>query len=247
MRNEATIPFDEIDAEAERVAEALYNGTFEGAIDEKMVKLIAEKLLQAIEEGYGQTFDSVTENTPDFEMMKNLEKNVYQFSAAKNYQQLKTLTLALKDSEGNIISFADFKKIAAQINDQYNKVWLQTEYDTAVGSAQMAGKWVSFAAEAVLEYATAGDERVRESHALLDGIRKLKTDDFWNKYYPPNGFRCRCNVIESTSDTETPDGEIQKPPVPEMFQVNLAKRGLAFPPKHPYYIGVPKSVLKQAS
>lgn len=238
--------FDEIDKEAERVAEAIYNGTFDGTVDESMVKLIADKLMIAIEEGYGMSMADL-EPGPDLEMMKNLETNVYQFAAAKNYQQLKTLTLALKDADGNIISFADFKKIAAQINDQYNKVWLQTEYDTAVGSAQMASKWVSFAQDAMLEYTTAGDERVRESHALLDGIRKLKNDDFWNKYYPPNGWKCRCSVLESTVDTETPDSNIQKPPVPEMFQVNLAKHGLAFPPKHPYFKGVPKSVLKNAA
>jgi SPP1 gp7 family putative phage head morphogenesis protein len=235
-----------LDDQVTSIAEAIYNGTFTGDIAPDMTKLVAEKLLDAMFEGYGKNLSDMEYGDPDWKMIENLQRNVYHFSGAKNYQQLKTMTLALKDSEGNIVSLSDFKQIALQINNQYNLDWLSAEYDTAVGSAQMAGKWVGFEDDAILEYSTAGDERVRESHALLDGIIKPKNDAFWNKYYPPNGYRCRCNVIESTSTKVTPDSAIQKPPVPEMWQTNTAKAGLLFPKTHPYYKGVPKSVLKEA-
>lgn len=42
------------------------------------------------------------------------------------------------------------------------------------------------------ELTTAGDERVRASHAEMDGVRYPKNHPFWKKYFPPNGWRCRC-------------------------------------------------------
>lgn len=46
------------------------------------------------------------------------------------------------------------------------------------------------------EYATAGDDRVRPEHAILDGVRRPKDDAFWSVNMPPNGYNCRCTVIE---------------------------------------------------
>jgi hypothetical protein len=45
-------------------------------------------------------------------MLANLQTDVYHFSAAKNYQQLKSLTGALVDDDGKVRSFSDFKKAA---------------------------------------------------------------------------------------------------------------------------------------
>lgn len=44
------------------------------------------------------------------------------------------------------------------------------------------------------EYSTAGDERVRASHAELEGVRYPKDHPFWNRFAPPNGWRCRCTL-----------------------------------------------------
>lgn len=41
------------------------------------------------------------------------------------------------------------------------------------------------------QYVTAGDERVRDSHADLDG-KIFKAGD--PQYYPPVGFNCRCKA-----------------------------------------------------
>ena len=38
------------------------------------------------------------------------------------------------------------------------------------------------------------DTRVRATHRKLHGIIKHKDDPFWEKNYPPNGWRCRCFV-----------------------------------------------------
>lgn len=44
------------------------------------------------------------------------------------------------------------------------------------------------------EYTTAQDERVRESHAMLDGVRYPKNHKFWKTAAPPNGWNCRCGL-----------------------------------------------------
>jgi SPP1 gp7 family putative phage head morphogenesis protein len=44
-------------------------------------------------------------------------------------------------------------------------------------------------------YRTVGDNRVREEHVKLEGVTLPKDDPFWKKYYPPNGWSCRCTVI----------------------------------------------------
>lgn len=46
------------------------------------------------------------------------------------------------------------------------------------------------------EYVTVGDDRVRPGHAALDGLRLPKDDPRWNEIMPPNGWNCRCSVIE---------------------------------------------------
>lgn len=45
------------------------------------------------------------------------------------------------------------------------------------------------------EYSTAGDERVRPEHKLLDGMRYPKNNRIWEMYAPPNGWMCRCTLI----------------------------------------------------
>jgi len=235
--------------EAKRIAKLIYNGKLkEGDIDPKLATLVAEKLKEAIMEGFGKNLTDLDPGNPDYEMLKNLEKNVYAFSAAKNYQQLKDMTRALSDESGNIRTFTEFRNIVQNINYQYNADWLQTEYNTAINSATTASRWVEFEQNKesmpLLEYVTAGDDRVRPEHQELNHVKKNIDDPFWDMYYPPNGFNCRCTVDQLTSGAETPDHKIKYPEVTPMFQVNLAKQGLAFPANHPYFDGVPDEVLQ---
>lgn len=43
-------------------------------------------------------------------------------------------------------------------------------------------------------YSAVNDRRTRLSHAALHGKVVRADDPFWDKFYPPNGFRCRCTV-----------------------------------------------------
>lgn len=220
-----------------------------GDIDTKLLTVIGRTIENSVSTGLGAGFATVDYSTPDAAMLQKLTADAWHFSAAKNYQELRDFTLALKDENGRARSFADFKKAANKINDKYNDTWLRTEYNDAINSSTMAGKWSQFQENAedmpFLIYTTAGDSNVRDDHRKLDGIIRKMIDDFWRKYYPPNGHRCRCGARQSPSSTANETENIPNVDIPEMFQTNLAVDGKVFPKGHPYYKGVPQKVLEE--
>jgi SPP1 gp7 family putative phage head morphogenesis protein len=240
--------------EWQELIDSIFNGLVEaGTIDIPTTLIAAKKYTEAISSGYGKSFDKIEYNSPDYNAMAHLERNVYQFSAAKNYQTLRQLTSLIY--EGNRQrSYQEFRREAVQLLDTWNDTYMRTEYDLAVASSQMASKWQGFKEAALggdkvlLQYSTVGDRRVREAHAALDGVIKDMNDPFWATYYPPNGYNCRCSVVERLDSThaQTPDKDIVHPNVHKLFRINLAEKQLAFPPDHPYYTGCPKHILAEA-
>ncbi len=233
----------------EDLVNKIHKGIIEtGMIDKATAEHTAQRLLAGLFDGYGNTLENIDYDTPDFEMLSHLSRNVYQFSAAKNYQQIKSLTEALMDGE-RIRSFSEYKIEAAKILKEFNQAWLETEYNAAIAGGQMAAKWVGFEAGAddmpSLQYRTVGDSRVREEHKLLDGVVKGIYSSFWKTYYPPNGWNCRCSVIQLPHKAqETPDKNIVYPDIPKMYRVNLAQKRLVFPEGSAYFIGLPKDIRK---
>ena len=106
---------------------------------------------------------------------------------------------ALVGSDGNIKPFEQFYKEVSAIHDRYNRHYLRAEYNFVHASAQMAARWEEFAADGDdynLQYRTAGDNRVREEHRALDGVTLPFSDPFWEEFLPPNGWNCRCSVVQ---------------------------------------------------
>ena len=239
--------------QAEKIARGLYDGTITtGSIDPVMTKLVAEELRKAVIEGFGKDLPKINYGTPDYKMLASLEMNVFHFSAAENFQMLKSMSMALRDENGQLRNFKDFKKEAEKIAGAYLNKNLKTEYETAVASSQMASKWVEFeknkSTAPWLRYDTVGDSKVRPEHKKLDGIIKSVDDPFWQIWYPPNGWGCRCDVTQLIHGAETRSDQIQFPDnVPPMFQTNMAKDGIVFPDKHPYYTGLPEELKKKAA
>jgi SPP1 gp7 family putative phage head morphogenesis protein len=225
-------------------------GLTEGEIDVALTKYFSHTLFNGVQTGYGATLEE-SFDTPDFEFLNQLKKNVFHFSAAKNNAQLKALSQALLDDKGELRSFAQFRIAAAEINNDFVDVWLKTEYNFAVASAQMASKWKKIESEKdifpLLQYETAGDERVRLEHQELEGVIQPVDSEFWNTYYPPNGWNCRCDVRQLATGKITPLNSISFPDkMPPMFKFNAGKRGIIFPPGHPYYDNLPSNVEKVA-
>lgn len=235
-----------------RIIREIYAGNIQaGDVDERLAQKVAVTISKAISEGYADRFTGVAWESPDWEMIRNLERNVYQFSFAKNYEQLKATTAALHDREGRIVPFNEFQEVASRIGNEYNVNYLRTEYDTAIGSAQMASRWVQFSGELDVfpywRYDTVGDKNVREEHARLNGTMLPGDDGFWDTWYPPNGWGCRCDVTQHDRGTLTDKSKIVPPDnMPSMFRTNMAKDGVAFPKGHPYFTHLPDKVRQAA-
>ena len=110
----------------------------------------------------------------------------------------------------------------------------------AHNTAEAASKWQEFESEKevfpMLRYDTAGDERVRASHKKMDGIIKPVDDPFWNVHAPPNGWNCRCELLQESEAVPTPDDEIPEPDdIPESMRFNPGKQKVLFSPEHPYF------------
>jgi len=219
----------------------IYNlqGT-DGSINEAVTKHISDKLWSGVVKGFGGDLASFDFDTPDYNMLKALKENVWQFSSAKNYSQMRELSDALLDANGNLKSFEEFRDAARLINDKYLKTWLKTEYDLAVNGAQMASKWVRISADAgilpLLQFDAVLDSQTTDLCRGLDGTILPIDHPFWNRFYPPNHFNCRSTVRQLPSGTVTQEDKIPSSEIPPMFQTNLGKRGLIFPEDHPYFI-----------
>jgi SPP1 gp7 family putative phage head morphogenesis protein len=235
-----------METEVKRIAQLIYEGKLAtGQIDKAMVKKVADELMKGIFKGFGKNLTSKDLTNEERTFLTQLNENVYVFSGFKNYQQLKETTLLLKDDDGKLKSFADFLTDVKQVNETYNEVYLNSEYGTAIASAQAAATWQDYTTNGIdmLTYVTAGDDRVREEHAILEGITLPVDNDFWNTYFPPNDWGCRCDTSPSTDEKDVMIPKSELPDLPPMFQNNVGKSGIVFPDTHPYY-DVSKSVAK---
>ena len=172
----------------------------------------------------------------------SLKYDIAKFSAFKATSFKNQLESNLT-KDGKISPWSEFKKKADELNIQYNRNWLKTEYDHTVASANMAQQWQDFIADADLypnlKFVTAGDARVRDSHKILDGTVLPINHLFWKTHCTPLDFGCRCN-IEQTDETvseKIPDFKAKK-----AFQNNPYYSGKVFN-ESPYADGL--SVLEK--
>ena len=199
-----------------------------------------------------EVFNTAIPHEVPEEMRAYLEKDVFIFSGLKTHTQLTEARSKLKDEEGNIRPYYQFEQEILKLNNTYNRNYLEAEYQFAVQSAQSAANWANLQEDTSrywLEYRTAGDERVRQSHAALAGICLPKDDAFWTEYYPPNGWRCRCTAVEvlarentkSNPETAKKAGEEATTQIGksgknklEMFRFNPGQEKKVFPPNNTY-------------
>lgn len=96
--------------------------------------------------------------------------------------------------------------------------WLaETLFRTQMAMAYEAGRWTVNQSPPIdeiiwgYEYVAIPDDRVRPEHLALHGTRYAKDDPQLRIIWPPNGFNCRCSMIEIfTLD----DARLQQPKPP---------------------------------
>ena len=224
--------------QVDELIEGIYDGSItEYNIPEALYFMIADRLRKGLYEGFGQTLSNVV--TEDKALLTALRTNVYQFSAAKSYQEVKAMSGLLAEKQ----VFSEFKKEAKAKYDVFNDTYLKTEYDTAIGQAQMVVKWQEIEKTKdvlpFLRYSAIVDPNTSEICLPLDGVVAPVDDPIWDKILPLNHFNCRCVVLQEFDAVPTEgraeiaekvEGDMQ-----DMFKQNPAKTGMIFDKSHPYY------------
>lgn len=102
-------------------------------------------------------------------------------------------------------SFNDFKQQIAESGIDLPEYQLANIYRTNMQTAYSHGKWTQQQRNKIrrpyLMYSAINDSRVRPAHLKLNAIVRHIDDWFWQVYYPPNGYQCRCDV-ESLTEAE---------------------------------------------
>jgi SPP1 gp7 family putative phage head morphogenesis protein len=250
LTNKADKPIEIFgESDYERVINGIINGSITtSSLDYETYKKIAEALTAALYNGFGSTLDELQYSSEAYSLLNDMRRNVYYFSGAKTYQQTREISEQFKQlfsGKGEIKTLSDFKKGALEILKTYNVNYLTTEYNFAISQGLSANKWQEIVADKELypnlTYHTVGDGRVRPEHAALDGTTRPINDSFWRKYYPPNGWNCRCTVMQgSAEESITPKKDIKIENVPEIFRMNAGLDRIVYSKKHPYFDVAPK-------
>lgn len=168
------------------------------------IELLDHPEVAKFTESHAQVMDNAFMQVEMSETMRNrLKESDYIFSGIKTFHELNEAFPSLLDENGNRKSFNQFLNDVQGIDSTYNKAYLSAEYNHAQAAAEMAAKWEEFEEdgdEYNLQYRTAGDDKVRPEHAALHGVTLPMSDPFWDEYYPPNGWNCRCTVVQVLKD-----------------------------------------------
>lgn len=181
-------------------------------------------------------------------MRQRLSRSNYVFSGMKAFHELNEAFPSLLDENGNRKTFERFLKDVQSIDKTYNRNYLRSEYNFVQASAEMAAKWEGFMQDGdryYLQYRTAHDNKVRPEHAALHGVTLPITDAFWEEFYPPNSWNCRCSAVQVRKSRyhATPHDEamaLGEEALPkkggEMFRFNSGMQEKAVPDYNPYTI-----------
>lgn len=213
------------------------------------INILASDEAQNFISTHADILDKAFQKVPMTEAMRQrLTRSDYIFSGLKTFHELNEAFPSLLDENGNRKSFEQFYNDVQKIDKTYNQNYLHAEYNFVHASAEMAAKWEQYAEDGDrynLQYRTAGDDKVRPEHAALNGVTLPMSDPFWETYYPPNGWNCRCTVVQvrKTKYPQTPRDEAMargeealQSDTKGIFRFNPGKQQKAVPDYNPYTI-----------
>ncbi|KQC03142.1 MAG: hypothetical protein APR55_07090 [Methanolinea sp. SDB] len=140
------------------------------------------------------------------------------------------LQRAIKDGG----TYDDFKKSLAQVWERRGwtgrRAWrVDNIFRTNIQTAYNVGRYRQMMEVAdsrpYWQYDAVNDSRTRPTHRAMDGKVFRHDHPFWDTWFPPNGWRCRCGVITLsarevkrdglTVETDDPTGRLVEPTTPD--------------------------------
>lgn len=244
-----TIPNDSgLPREFDKMAETVYRNP-----DKEVTDLLADsevrKFIDRQKLVFDNAVDTALKEVPlDEVSVQRLKESNYVFSGIKTFHELKETFPSLLDEDGNRKPFERFLNDVQKVHKTYNVQYLRTEYNFAHASALMAARWKKFEEDGdkyLLQYRTMYDKRVRRTHRMMHNVTLPITSPFWDKYFPPNGWNCRCTVVQVrkgkypvSDETEAMNlgSQATAGKYQEMFMFNPGKRMTCFPAYNGYTI-----------
>lgn len=213
------------------------------------IDIMADKNVQNLIEAHTSVLDRNLQRLEMSDLMRQrLQRSNYIFSGIKTFHELNEAFPSLIDENGNRKPFEQFLNDVRNIDRTYNQNYLRAEYNFCQASADMATRWERFEEDGDrynLQYRTANDDKVRPQHAALHGVTLPISDPFWKTYYPPNGWNCRCTVVQVRKskypvtphdEAMTRGAEATGKDTKGIFQFNPGIQQKTFPDYNPYTI-----------
>ena len=223
------------------IREAFEERSISEAQSKELWQYYYKHLNKALAEGYNPTIEET--NT---ELVTSLKHNLARFSAFKETSFKQQIEASLTKN-GKVLSWQEIKAEANKLNIEYNRRWLQVEYNQTVANALSAQKYEEYIANKRiypnLTYHAVHDERTRETHRAWDGLTLPVEHSFWKTHLPPNDWGCRC-YVEPTADPVTEGVRMEEVPIKEAFANNPALSGEIFP-IIPYAKGMSEKAVKE--
>jgi SPP1 gp7 family putative phage head morphogenesis protein len=229
-----------------RVLVDIYSGKIKiNNLPKKVYEKTAKKLVQGMNVGFAFS-DYVSD-----ELKRELTQNIYIFSGAKTYTQVKEISSLILDGD-KLRTFSEFKKVARERFDTYNVDYLEAEYNTAVGQAQTAVKWEDIESSKelfpYLKRSAVMDANTSEECRILNDIIAPVDDTFWKSRSPLTHFRCRCILekidkyedVKLSSRTKIDSAIEQTDHINPVFKGNPGIDKVIFNKEHPYFDVAPK-------
>ena len=213
------------------------------------IDIMADENVQSLIEAHTSVLDRNLQRLEMSDLMRQrLTRSNYIFSGLKTFHELNEAFPSLLDENGNKKTFERFLNDVRKIDETYNSNYLRAEYNFVQASAEMAAKWEKFMEDGdhyYLQYRTQHDDKVRPEHASLDRVTLPPSDSFWESYYPPNGWNCRCTVVQILKRKYEPTPHDEAMSLGEealqtdkkgIFRFNSGKEQKTFPDYNPYTI-----------
>ncbi|MBP3614123.1 MAG: minor capsid protein [Bacteroidaceae bacterium] len=218
------------------------------------IEVLETPKMQEFIEAHASVLDSSFKKVKMSDLMRRrLTRSNYIFSGMKTFHELNEAFPSLLDEDGSRKPFERFLNDVRKIDEKYNGNYLRAEYNFVVSSAEMAARWEGFMEDGDryhLQYRTANDGKVRPEHAAMHGITLPPSDSFWEEFYPPNGWNCRCTVIQVRKSKHPATDHEEAMALGELatgrdskgiFRFNPGKEGKSVPDYNPYTIRKCKS------
>ncbi len=148
--------------------------------------------------------------------------------------ELTTVFQAMQKAIDKGTTLEDFKRDCAAIFEKRGwvgkRAWrIDNIFRTNIQTAYSVGRYRQMMEVADVrpfwQYSAVNDSRTRPTHRALHGKVFRFDHPFWDTWYPPNGFRCRCGVVtlseselerdKLTAETADPTGKLIEPIDPQ--------------------------------